>query len=170
MSLHAVIPQPLSIIQDIEEIKHVKTTHWIAQMVAWIVKMADHDRACLIHQSFVKFVQLLQEFHCCAAVKNTTLTVSDSDHVGNRTIYASFIKNGPFIQHDICVVLWSAMGMKHVFRKGLWWVMRTTNIHKGFGWNTIVVSIVDLGLGQTHCTRVPDFSHPSGSVLITWAS
>ncbi len=39
----------------------------------------------------------------------------------------------------------------------------------GFGWNTIVVSIVNLGLCQTHCKQVLDFSRPSGSDLITWA-
>ncbi len=39
----------------------------------------------------------------------------------------------------------------------------------GFGWNTIRVSIINMGLCQTHCTQVPDFSRPPGSDLITWA-
>ncbi len=33
-----------------------------------------------------------------------------------------------------------------------------------------VVSIVNLGLCQTHCKQVPDFSRLCGSDLITWAS
>ena len=39
-----------------------------------------------------------------------------------------------------------------------------------FGWNIIVVSIIDLGLFQTHCKQVSDFSRPSESDLMTWAS
>ncbi len=44
--------------------------------------------------------------------------------------------------------------------------MRTTGLVE----TSFVVSIVNLGHCQTHSKQVPDFSRPSGSDLITWAS
>ncbi len=62
-------------------------------------------------------------------------------------------------------VLRSAVGITHILGKDLWWVMRTANVHL-FGLNIKVVSVVNLGLCQTHCKQVPDFSCPS---KVTWS-
>ncbi len=53
------------------------------------------------------------------------------------------------------------MDTTHVLEKDLWWVMRTANVHRI--WLKLQISIVNLGLCQTHCKQVPDFSRPSGS-------